>query len=146
MKRPPVELVERLRLARERGETFWDAWPTAVLLATHDRRDGVAWRDVFSETRVTWERAYAGLPATEAESAAAVLAASALGDVQEVHDRPCDVCGADLDALGRSAEARYCGEDCQRAAAVVRQREARAAYSRRRRAQVKATVAGGVGA
>lgn len=65
----PAELVNRLRLARERGESFWDAWPTAVMLTTHGHRGGVAWRDAFSETRFAWQRAYGGLPASGPERA-----------------------------------------------------------------------------
>lgn len=144
VKRPPAELVEYMRRARADGRPFWDAWADGVLLVTRGRLDGEEYMHALSATRGAWERAYEGQAATAADHAAAILADAALGDVQEIPDRPCDVCGADLDALGRSADARYCGADCQKLAAVERQREARAAYSRQRRAQVKATVAGGV--
>lgn len=128
MRSAPAEIGEHLRLARERGLRFWDdaAWPTAVLLATHGRRDGAAWREILSSTSTSWRRAYERVPQTRAEAAAAVLAASALGDIEQVPDRACECCGSDLDALGLSMRARYCSRGCLDDATHAQERAARA--------------------
>lgn len=144
VKRPTAELADYMRRARAEGRTFWDAWADGVVLVTRGRLDGGEYMQALSATRGAWERAYEGRPATDADHAAALLADAALGDVEGVPDRPCDVCGADLDALGRSVQARYCGKDCQKLAALAREREARA-YTTPSRTPSPPVLAGGVG-
>jgi hypothetical protein len=127
VRRPAVELAEFLVRARAEGKDWWDAWLAGVSVATHGRRDGEMWREVFSETSSTWKAAYELEPATSRDRAAALLADAALGDVQTVPDRACAFCGGDMDAAGRAPNAIYCSQTCNMDACHERERGKRAA-------------------
>jgi hypothetical protein len=126
MRSVPAELAEYLRRARAEGCPFIDAWIDGLQRTTTGRRDGRVWQEILSGTYESWRHAYELVPQTRAEAAAAVLAASALGDVEQVPDRGCECCGSDLDALGLSTKARYCSRRCLDEVTHERERAARA--------------------
>ncbi len=126
MRSVPADLALYLRRARAEGRPFIDAWIDGLQRTTTGRRDSRVWMEVLSGTHTSWRRAYEQVPQTRAEAAAAVLAASALGDIEQVPDRACECCGSDLDALGLSMRARYCSRGCLDDATHAQERAARA--------------------
>jgi hypothetical protein len=64
--RAPVEaLRRRLELARDAGDAFEVAWPTAIEATVAELRgrfERESWRVALDETRRAWEAAYAGAP------------------------------------------------------------------------------------
>jgi hypothetical protein len=120
LRRPPAELGMLLRDARERGLPFSPTFSFAVHTATAGRVDAEAWREVFSQTRDVWRRAYTREPQTAAERAVATLVEDVVLGGDELPERACECCGQPL--IGVHRLARYCDRDCRRTAATRRER------------------------
>ena len=84
MRSVPADLALYLRRARAEGRPFIDAWIDGLQRTTTGRRDSRVWMEVLSGTHTSWRRAYEQVPQTGAEAAAAVLAASAFGDIEQL--------------------------------------------------------------
>jgi hypothetical protein len=65
-----ADVRDALDQARDRGESFLDAWEIATPAIPLDSLDRVA----LDETRTAWSRSYSGTPATRRERAAAMVA------------------------------------------------------------------------
>jgi hypothetical protein len=123
---PAVFLRGQLADARRRGVSFTDAWPDALraaLASAPNKCDRDQWSDVLNDVEMiaTWRSAYTREPASAPEHAFVLLR-----DPERVPmpDRPCNHCGEEIPSdRGKYAPALYCGDDCRRAAALVREHE-----------------------
>lgn len=102
------------------GLPFAAAWGQAVERVCGRSEEGRWWRGVFEEQRGVWERAYNREP-PEHGDAATLRDPERTEPVpdEELRDEPervCMVCGGSME--GRAPQARTCGEDCSRVAAL----------------------------
>jgi hypothetical protein len=126
----PAILLDRLAAARRAGQAFEEAWDPALAAAVQAAdtgRDRREWLEAFRGTLESWRGAFERRSAPRCERALRVVAEDP--ERVPVPERECEHCHGPIPAgRGRPfAPAKFCADECRRAATRERERLARAA-------------------
>jgi predicted nucleic acid-binding Zn ribbon protein len=126
VRRPTVELRERLAAARRAGASFDEAWPSALKAAVNASQwERAEWLEALSGTAEAWRAGWERQPATRPERAFAMLV---MPGGEPLPERACEQCGGEIPPE-RDRRARFCSDGCAKRAAYLRERERAAAPS-----------------
>ena len=127
VRRPTVELRERLAAARRAGASFDEAWPGALKAAVNASQwERAEWLEALSGTVEAWRAGWERQPATRPERAFAMLV---MPGGEPLPERACEQCGGEIPPE-RDKRARFCSYGCAKRAAYLRERERATAPSR----------------
>jgi hypothetical protein len=126
----PAILFDRLTAARREGQAFEAAWPDALAAALQTAETGrerTEWTEALRGTVESWREAWERRSPSRPERALRVIAEDP--EREPIPDRECGHCGGPIPAgRGRPfAPAKFCADECRRAANRERERLARAA-------------------
>lgn len=126
----PAILLQQLAAARREGQAFEQAWPAALAAALQTAETGrerTEWTEALRATLESWREAWERRSPPRRERALRVIAEDP--EREAIPDRECGHCGGPIPAgRGRPfAPAKFCSDECRRAANRERERLARAA-------------------
>lgn len=120
VRRPTVELRERLAAARRAGASFDEAWPGALKAAVNASQwERTDWLEALSGTVEAWRAGWERQPTTRPERALAMLV---MPGGMPLPERACEQCGREIPPE-RDRRARFCSDGCAKRAAYLRERE-----------------------